>query len=406
MKPLSVYVHIPFCTAKCGYCDFNAYAGMDTVKADYAAALVEEVAAWRAALGARTVRTIAFGGGTPGESPAAHIAGVISAVRAAWPVDAGAEVSLEANPGTSGLAGLRALRAAGVTRISFGVQSFDAAELSFLDRIHSAEANRAAIGLARRAGFESVGVDLIYGLPGQTRAAWERNLNTAIALAPDHISAYALTVEDGTPLAARVAAGAVIPLDGDLVAAMYEHAGELLASAGYHHYEISNWALAGHESRHNQAYWTDGDYLGIGAGAHGYIDGCRHENIAHPRAYIDAVRASSAALESNGPAIVSAGCAAPDVAMSDWIALALRRLAGFDAGDFERKFGAAIDAIAGQTLSDCEAAGVIEREGAVVRLSRRGLLLHGEVAVRLIAETRESVGRALPAGPSRLPAGA
>ena len=383
MKPLSVYVHIPFCTVKCGYCDFNAYAGMDGLKNSYGQGLVAEIEAWRHAFAGREITTIGFGGGTPGEMPSSAIARVVDAVRGQAPLSADVEISLEANPGTTDLDYLCALRNAGVNRISFGAQSFDAAELLFLDRIHSPQAIGAAVQLARRAGIPSVGLDLIYGLPGQRMATWLQSLELALAVAPDHLSAYALTIEDGTPLGDRVARGEVLPLDSDSVADMYEAASDRLATAGYRQYEISNWARPGHESRHNQVYWTDEEYLGIGAGAHGYLGGERYENMAHPRAYIDT--ALSLTPSSSRPNTVIRAYR-PDQAtqMSDWVTLALRRIEGFEAARFEQRFGISLADAAGEPLAECAVAGIVEF-GERVRLTSRGRLLHGEVAVRVLA---------------------
>jgi oxygen-independent coproporphyrinogen-3 oxidase len=381
--PLAVYIHIPFCTVKCGYCDFNAYAGMDALKEEYMAAIAAEIRAAAPLLRGRTVATVAFGGGTPSEVPVPGIAAALDAIRSAAPLAHDAEVSLEANPGTTDSAHLRGLRAAGVTRISFGAQSFDSGELAFLDRIHSPEATTAAVALAREAGLESVGLDLIYALPGQSLTAWTATLDRAIALRPDHISTYALTVEDGTPLGHRVAAGRVTPLDGDAAADMYESAASILATAGYSQYELSNYALAGHESRHNRIYWTDGDYLAIGAGAHGYLAGERYENVAHPRLYIE--RVATAREHDARPALLSAYTPDPATAMFDWVTLALRLTAGFAPAAFEARFGRRLDDALGEPLSACEQAGLVVRTGSDVRLTPRGRLLHAEVAVQLLA---------------------
>ncbi len=385
MKPFGLYVHIPFCTVKCGYCDFNAYAGMDALKGAYTDALVREVEFAGETLAGRDVTSVAFGGGTPGEMPANDIARVLGAVRAAWSIVPGAEVSLEANPGTIDFGGLKLLREAGVTRLSLGAQSFDVEELRFLDRIHSPEATAASVDLARRAGFESVGLDLIYGLPGQPLASWERTVERAIALDPDHVSTYGLTVEEGTPLARRVDRGEIEPLDDDAVAEMYDLATSLLRAAGFHQYELSNWAKPGHESRHNLTYWTDGDYAGIGAGAHGYLDGERYENIAHPRAYIAAV----ASAGGRWPARAHAYTPTPVDAVSDFVALRLRLREGIDEADVRTKFGRGLDEIAGPVIEHCLAAGVIERSVGRLRLTERGRLLHGEVAAELLAHLHE-----------------
>jgi oxygen-independent coproporphyrinogen-3 oxidase len=392
VKPLAVYVHIPFCTVKCGYCDFNAYAGMHNLAGRYAAALVAEVDSWAGVLAGRHISSVFFGGGTPSEVPAAHIARVLESLARRAPLLPGAEVSLEANPGTVSLEQLCGLRLAGVTRLSLGAQSFDPAELAFLDRIHSPEASAAAVRLAREAGFESVSLDLIFGLPGQTPAQWERSLQQAIALAPDHVSIYALTVEEGTPLERRVRSGEVAPLDPDTVAEQYELATDVLARAGFEQYEISNWARPGHQSQHNRAYWTDREYLGVGAGAHGYLGGERYENAAHPRAYIEAVNRGGSAVARREPRDTL-------VEMGDWLSLRLRLLEGFGSREFEARFGTPLTSVVGEALDRCRAAGLME-SSEPIRLTRAGRLLHGEVAAELLAAAGRSTAR--PA--SRAPA--
>ena len=383
--PLAVYVHVPFCLRVCGYCDFNAHAGMDGLKRAYAAAVASEAGAWRPRVAGRTASSIAFGGGTPGEMPPDALASIIEAVRAVLPLAPDAEVGIEANPGTTSGAALRELARAGVNRLSLGAQSFDADELAFLDRIHTPEATAAALALAREAGIASVNLDLMYGLPGQSRAAWEATLDQALRLAPDHLSLYALTVEPGTPLAARVERGEVAPADPDHAADLYEAAGERLAAAGYRAYELSNWARPGHESRHNRVYWTYGDYLGLGAGAHGFLDGERYENIAHPRAYAEAAERDGLAL---------AGMERPDAAtaMADWIALRLRLAEGFAPAEFAERFGVTLAEAAGPPLDVCREAGLLEEAAGALRLTRRGRLLHAEVAVRALEHLRGRAG--------------
>lgn len=290
---------------------------------------------------------------------------------------------MEANPGTLTLPQLRELSAAGINRVSLGAQSFDAGELRFLDRIHSPEAIGAAVHLARRARIAQVGLDLIYGIPGQEMISWHRNLEAAIALEPDHVSCYALTIEEGTPLGLRVATGKVQPADEELVAKMYEAATDVLEAAGYRQYELSNWARPGCESRHNMAYWQDRDYLGLGAGAHGYLDGTRYENAAHPRAYIRALLEGAA--PPAGRAIAASYRPSPEMAASDWIILRLRLLAGFAEGEFADRFGLPLDDAAGPVLDEMVRAGVLCRKGDRCRLTRRGRLLHGELAARLVA---------------------
>ena len=396
---MAVYVHIPFCTVKCGYCDFNAYAGMDAVKPAYREAAVREVESWRGLLRSRRVTSVAFGGGTPGEVPAGDIAAILDAIRtAAGEVDDDAEVGLEANPGTTRLPQLRGLRAAGVNRVSFGVQSFDAANLLFLDRIHSPEAAAACVAVARGAGFANVGLDLIYGLPGQSPDAWAQDLARAVSLEPDHVSCYALTVEEGTPLARRVGRGEITPLEPDAVADMYEDAEDRLGAAGYVHYELSNWAKPGCESGHNRVYWTGGDYLGLGAGAHGFVDGVRYENAAHPRAYVERLGRDgltpSAVGEGTvvGPAVADSYRPTERVAMFDWLETSLRLVEGFDPAGFAARFGVDIAAVVSTPLRECAASGVLDWQPGRIALTRRGRQLHSAVAAHLLAHLDQPRG--------------
>jgi oxygen-independent coproporphyrinogen-3 oxidase len=383
MRPLAVYVHIPFCTIKCGYCDFNAYAGMDALKPQYLEALLAEIDGYAVLLDECEITSIAFGGGTPGEVPAANIAAIVERLGSlASAVAAHAEIGLEANPGTLTGPQLAELAAAGINRVSLGAQSFDAHELAFLDRIHSPEAIRGAVGLARRAGIEQVGLDLIYGIPGQSMESWRRSLRAALALAPDHVSTYALTIEEGTPLALRVAAGKVVPVDDDTVADRYEEATRVLAAAGFEQYELSSWARPGCESRHNMAYWQDREYLGLGAGAHGYLDGERYENIAHPRAYIATLLNDTEGVRRP---VADAYRPSLETAVGDWVTLRLRLLAGFAEEQFQARFGLPIDEVLGPPLAEPVAAGALLREGSHLRVSAAGRLLHGEIAVRLVA---------------------
>lgn len=376
----AVYVHIPFCTIKCGYCDFNAYAGMDSLKDAYGAALVAEVRANAPFFEGKTVTSIGFGGGTPGEMPPEHIAAVIQAIHDQAPLLNGAEVTLEANPGTLSAAALAALHRAGLNRLSIGAQSFHSHELGFLDRIHSPEATAACVDLARRAGFRNIGLDLIYGLPGQSMEEWLASLDAAIALAPDHLSCYALTVEDGTLLARRVREGKVIPADSDAVADMYEAASERLEAAGFVQYELSNWAGRGGKSEHNFTYWSDGEYMAIGAGAHGYLGFERYENISHPKAYIQAIRANPGPR----PALAAIHELSFRVEVSDWIALHLRTAQGLLIQAFEERFGFTLQSVLHLELDELAAAGVLEIDD-VARLTPRGRLLHSEVAARVRA---------------------
>ena len=286
-----LYVHVPFCLTRCGYCDFNTYAGLGHLAPSYVAAVRAEAdlasSAWRDV----PFVSLFFGGGTPTTLPPVEFVTFLDHLRAAFHVDDGAEVSVESNPDTVDAAYLRALRRAGVTRLSFGVQSFDPRVLAALERVHGPPSARAAFRAARGAGFDDVNLDLIYGADGETLRSWERTLRETVALRPDHVSAYALTIEPATALGRKVAAGMVPPPDPDLQADMYDLACEVLGGAGYEHYEVSNWATPGRRCVHNLGYWEGRPYLGLGAGAHSYRDGRRWWNVRPPTTYIDGVAA-------------------------------------------------------------------------------------------------------------------
>ncbi|MGX1791975.1 radical SAM family heme chaperone HemW [Microbacterium sp. NPDC055312] len=306
--PFSAYLHVPFCRVRCGYCDFNTYTASELRGAkqdEYADTLIREVALSAAVLGEaggiRPVDTVFFGGGTPTLLPAGDLARMLSAVTSAFGIRDGAEVSVEANPDTVTPDVVRTLVDAGVTRLSVGMQSAVPHVLAALDRTHRPENVRTAVDAARDAGLD-VSVDLIYGAPGESLADWEQSLDAAIALEPDHISAYALIIEDGTKLARQIRRGEVPAPDDDLQADMYESADQRLAAAGFEWYEVSNWARPStgsgpqesgsgpqesrdHRSRHNMAYWRGSDWWGFGPGAHSHVAGLRWWNVKHPAAY-------------------------------------------------------------------------------------------------------------------------
>jgi len=279
-----IYVHWPFCASKCPYCDFNSHVragGID--EARFLAALRRELAHWAARRAQRTVTSVFFGGGTPSLMSAATVGAILDAVAGHWRVDPNAEITLEANPSSVEAARLRGYRAAGVNRVSLGVQSFDDSELKALGRLHTAAEARAAIDAARET-FERFTFDLIYARPRQSPAAWRRELGQALRLAGRHLSLYQLTIEPDTPFAKLHAAGRLVVPDPEAALVLYEITQDMTERAGLPAYEISNHAAPGEESRHNLLYWRYGEYVGIGAGAHGRLalDGQRHA-IANER---------------------------------------------------------------------------------------------------------------------------
>ncbi len=304
-RPFGFYVHVPFCSTRCGYCDFNTYTaaelGGGASQASYAATAVEEVRLARRVLGERDlpVGTVFFGGGTPTLLPPADLGAILARIRDEFGLRPGAEVTVEANPESVDGRYLAELRGHGVTRLSLGMQSAQAHVLAALDRRHTPGRSQACVADAWAAGFEHVSVDLIYGTPGESDDDWRASLEAAVAAGPDHVSAYALIVEEGTRLAAQVRRGQLAAPDDDVLADRYGVAEEVLTAAGFGWYEVSNWAadLAG-RCRHNLGYWRGDDWWGVGPGAHSHIAGTRWWNVRHPRAYAERVGAGDSPAQS------------------------------------------------------------------------------------------------------------
>jgi oxygen-independent coproporphyrinogen-3 oxidase len=394
-RRLSLYVHIPFCAAKCGYCDFNSYAGQESLIPAYAQALLREAEMWSAACRGWRAETLFFGGGTPSLMPSAELERVVEGLRRHIGLTPDIEITLEANPGTVDEPYLSRLREAGVNRLSLGVQSFRDDELAFLGRIHSADEARSTYRAARSAGFGNVSLDLIFGLPGQTVDRWLESLDEATGLEPEHLSLYALTVEEGTPLAREVALGRTSAPDPDLQAELYLRSAERLESAGYEQYEISNWARPGRRCRHNLTYWRNGFWLGVGAGAHSHLPfangSVRFANAAVPARYVELVEETWAARrEIAAPTIDDMRQVTfreeddPSRELSDTLVLGLRLCEGVSLAVLRRRFGkAALDCYAA-AFEEAASLGLLEPLDGRLRLTARGRLLANEVFVRLL----------------------
>jgi oxygen-independent coproporphyrinogen-3 oxidase len=358
-----LYVHIPFCKHKCGYCDFNAYAGMDRIMPEYVGALERELATARVQHDFAGLETVYLGGGTPSLLPAELAARLLRFIRATFDVTPDAEVTLEANPASTDEARLAAWLDGGVNRLSLGVQGFEPRALAVLERRTDAAQATRAFGLARSMGMPNVSIDLIYAVPFQSRDSWLETLRRGVALGPDHISTYCLTFEEGTLLWRRRAEGRVPEVEGDLQWDQLDAACAELDSAGFRRYEVSNWARPGFESRHNLAYWRCRPVYGGGAGAHSYAtDGTearRWWNVARPREYIAAPQPVADGED------LSARKAAAESLM-----LGLRTVDGMAAP-------AGFEAELNQLLQD----GLIERHGDRVAPTRRGLDLHNQIAL-------------------------
>lgn len=284
-----IYAHVPFCLARCGYCDFNAYEGLDHLAPRYVRSLLAEADLAAPGWAGEEVASIFLGGGTPTTLDPVDLKAVLVRLRDRFDVASDPEVTIEANPDTVDAPKLAALLDAGFNRLSMGAQSFDPEVLASLERLHAPDSVHRAVTAARRAGYTNVSLDVIYGARGETLASWEGTLRETIALAPEHVSAYALTIEPSTPLGRRIAAGDTPAPDPDLQADMFGLACEVLAEAGYVHYEVSNWSKPGFECRHNLGYWVRGPYLGLGAGAHSHRDERRWWNVRPPQDYMTQV---------------------------------------------------------------------------------------------------------------------
>ena len=371
--PLGVYVHVPFCAVRCGYCDFNTYTATELggggSQAAYAGHAVAEVRHAAAALGGQRpeVSTVFFGGGTPTLLPVGDLTRVLSAVDEHFGLVDGAEVTTEANPDSVTPQSLAALREGGFTRVSFGMQSAVPQVLRVLDRTHDPDRVPRAVAWAREAGFEQVSLDLIYGTPGESAADWVTSVEAALACEPDHVSAYALIVEDGTRLARQVRTGAVPAPDDDDLAEKYVIADEAFAAAGLGWYEVSNWARdTAARCRHNELYWTSASWWGIGPGAHSHVAGERWWNVKHPSAY--AARMSAGESPAQDGEVLDAATRHTERVMLE---LRLRDGLPLDLVDRNR-----VDDVVARGL------GVLERDRLV--LTREGRLLADGVVRELV----------------------
>ena len=377
-EPHHLYVHVPFCRLVCAYCDFVTVAGRAADVPRYVEALLAEMER-RPAPG--TLETIYFGGGTPSRLPAGQVARLVRAAAERWGSEP-VEVSLEANPSRREAPEWNGLRAAGVTRISLGVQSLRDDDLRTLGRGHDAAEAIEAFRSARDAGLDSISLDLMYAIPGQSLAAWEAVLQAAAALRPDHLSLYALSLPlapdewaaQPRPGALRWRARMAARQDQDLAAEQYELAEEMLATAGYAHYELSSWARPGHESRHNRAYWERRPYTGVGAGAHSFDGATRWWNARSLDAYLAAVEGGAEATEGRESL-------SDEAAAFEAVALGLRAVGGLRRSAFVAKFGADVEDRFPAAIEHGTRAGLLEVERDVIQLSRRGRLLANEVLV-------------------------
>ncbi len=351
-EPLALYVHWPFCVSKCPYCDFNSHVRESVDQDAWRAALLADLRHEAALLGERRVSSIFFGGGTPSLMPPATVAAVIAEAEALWELAVDCEVTLEANPNSVEVAAFADLAAAGVNRVSIGVQSFDPEVLHFLGRAHNGEEARRAIAAAQ-ACFSRVSFDLIYARPGQSPRAWETELGEALAFGTGHLSLYQLTIEPGTRFWALAAKGALVIPDGDAAADLFDATQALTRAAGLPRYEVSNHARPGEESRHNLTYWRYGDYAGVGPGAHGRRLGQATERHKKPENFI-------AAVERNGHGLKLESDLPPHERATEAMLMGLRLTEGADLARIEARSG-----LARETFLDAAAAARIAGQGLI-----------------------------------------
>ena len=380
MKSLSLYVHVPFCVRKCVYCDFASFPGREADWGRYFDEILTEIRLWSEetdyGLLSETyrVRSLFIGGGTPTLVDAGYIEKVIDACRGIAPFEADAEITIEGNPGTLTPQRLAVYRRAGVNRLSLGAQSFDDGLLRSLGRIHTAGQIGEAVIMAREAGFDNINLDLMYALPGQGMDQWTDALDAAIALGVEHLSAYSLIVEPGTPMAARVASGAATVPDDDAVNAMQRQAIARLDAAGYRRYEISNYARPGRECRHNLVYWNRGDYLGLGCAAHSLLGGRRFHNPESLDDYLAGVRRQDEVrltLQDE---------------MEETLMLSTRTVRGLDLAAWENAYGAPFERGREAAIGRLEKGGLIEIGGGHLRLTTRGMEVQDAVVLELLGE--------------------
>ncbi|HRQ41023.1 MAG TPA: radical SAM family heme chaperone HemW [Chloroflexota bacterium] len=384
MNSLSLYLHIPFCRHRCAYCDFNTYTSLADLQMTYAEALAAEV---RQVAGNehRPAHTLFFGGGTPSLMTPVQLERILTAVHSHFTLTETAEITMEANPGTVDLDYLTAVRTLGINRLSFGVQSAIPGELALLEREHDFAAAVTAVQLARQAGITNLNLDLIYGVPGQTLDSWAASVQAVLSLRPTHLSLYCLTIEPGTPMKRWLENGRIPAPDPDLAADQYTLACEQLAAHGYVHYEISNWALPGYACAHNLTYWRNGEYLGLGAGAHGHAAGIRYEVVKQPRVYIRRLQQPEAPGYPLSTAVAAHHTLTAPEQMTDTLITQLRLLdEGLDLTAFAAKFGQSLLDVYGRTVEQLIEWELLSLADGRLRLTQKGWFLSNQVFYRFL----------------------
>jgi len=392
---MGLYVHVPFCKTKCPYCDFNTYQGIENLMEPFLHALTTEIECWGEALDHAAVKSVFFGGGTPSYLPPGYIEKILGSIQGSFQVGPAAEITIEANPGDLDEAACAGILAQGVNRLSIGVQSLDNDLLNLLGRRHQASEAVQAFEAARQAGFDNVNLDLMYGLPNQSMDQWRQTLDALTGLAPEHISLYALTLEEGTPMHRWAEEGKIPEPDPDLAADMYQYARDSLAPAGYHHYEISNWSRPGRACEHNVVYWENGPYLGVGPGAHSRLGDYRFWTVLSPRDYNSkaaswadtGVRSVDELEEGALQTVQTLGGwehLSQETTCSETMFLGLRLLDGLLLSEASTRAGVDLAKKFQGPIQECIELGLLEQDGDCLKLTKPSYLIANQAFTRFV----------------------
>ena len=388
MKPCALYVHIPFCASRCSYCDFTTYAGVERLIPRYVRALRTEIELLAGSREEKTaLASLYLGGGTPSLLSSRQIKELLDCIRVSFSLQQEAEITLEANPGTVDSKYLGEIRTSGVNRLSLGVQTTHPQQLRLLCRDHSPQDILRAVSSVREAGFDNLSLDLIYGLPEHSLLSWQSTVEQALALEPEHLSLYSLTVEPGTRLSGQIERGVLSAPDADTAAELLQWAAGRLRKAGLRQYELANWALPGNHSRHNLAYWRMAPYLGVGAAAHGYGEGIRTENTADLGEYLRRLEKDSGRERSFPltPATAAWHRLTRQEEMEEVVIMGLRLTReGVSRGDFQHRFGVELTEVYREPIETLHRAGLLTWAGDRLLLTARGRMLGNRVFVRFL----------------------
>ena len=377
-QSFGLYIHVPYCVHKCGYCDFNSHPIKRDEMETYVSALIKEMTHYSQKFSsAGTVNSIFLGGGTPTTLSATQLARILEECKKQFNIAEDAEITLEANPATIGSDQLKSIRQAGYNRISIGVQSFDEEELKLLDRAHGVEEIHCTVDRARESGFSNLSLDLMFAIPDQTLDGWGNNLRQALVKKPEHLSTYNLTIEKETSFGKLQSSGKLVMPDEDHQLELFKRTIDFLKENGFHHYEISNFARPGKECRHNITYWQNSNTLGLGAGASFYMNGIRSKNTNVPTSYIREINKKHTAVEYSESL-------RPRQAMGETLMLGLRMLKGISIMKFEDRFQTSIKSIYGGVIASLKEKELITIEQGQLRLSKKGLFLANSVILEFI----------------------